>query len=44
MTEDEGADRTRAAYSAANLERLAALKKTYDPDDFFRHTKGLGGG
>ena len=24
------------AYGAANYERLAALKKKYDPDNFFR--------
>jgi FAD/FMN-containing dehydrogenase len=41
MTEDEGSDRTRAAYSAASLARLAELKRRLDPDDLFRHTKRL---
>ena len=39
LTEEEGADRIAAAYGPANLERLAALKRKYDPDDLFRHTK-----
>ena len=44
LTEDEGADRTEAAYGKAILERLAALKRKYDPDDLFRHTKRVIGG
>ena len=39
LTEEEGADRIEAAYGRSTLERLAALKRKYDPDDFFRHTK-----
>jgi FAD/FMN-containing dehydrogenase len=39
LTEEEGADRIEAAYGRANLERLAAVKRKYDPDDLFRHTK-----
>jgi FAD/FMN-containing dehydrogenase len=39
LTEEEGADRIEAAYGRANLQRLAALKRKYDPDDLFRHTK-----
>lgn len=34
MTADEGAGRIRATY-AANYERLAAIKKKYDPTNFF---------
>jgi FAD/FMN-containing dehydrogenase len=43
LTEEEGADRIEAAYGRANLERLAALKRKYDPDDLFRHTKRVSG-
>jgi FAD/FMN-containing dehydrogenase len=39
LTEDEGADRTAAAYGKPTLEKLAALKKKYDPTNLFRHTK-----
>jgi FAD/FMN-containing dehydrogenase len=39
LTEEEGADRVEAAYGRSILERLATLKRRYDPDDFFRHTK-----
>lgn len=39
LTEEEGADRIEAAYGRANLSRLAALKRRYDPEDLFRHTK-----
>ncbi|MBI3917872.1 MAG: FAD-binding oxidoreductase [Betaproteobacteria bacterium] len=39
LTEEEGADRIEAAYGRSILQRLAALKRKYDPDDFFRHTK-----
>ncbi len=43
LTEEEGAERIEAAYGRAILDRLAALKKRYDPDDFFRHTKRVSG-
>jgi FAD/FMN-containing dehydrogenase len=39
LTEEEGADRIEAAYGRANLEKLAAIKRKYDPEDLFRHTK-----
>ena len=32
---DEGEDRIREAYGAEKYERLKALKKQYDPDNFF---------
>ncbi|HXH87340.1 MAG TPA: FAD-binding oxidoreductase [Gaiellaceae bacterium] len=33
---DEGADRIRAAYGDAKFDRLQALKRKLDPDNFFR--------
>jgi FAD/FMN-containing dehydrogenase len=41
LTEEEGRDRVEAAYSPADLARLAALKRKYDPENLFRHTKGI---
>jgi len=43
LTEEEGHDRVEAAYGRSNLDRLAALKQVYDPDNFFRHTKSVSG-
>lgn len=43
LTEEEGADRIEAAYGRSTLDRLAAIKQTYDPDDLFRHTKRISG-
>jgi FAD/FMN-containing dehydrogenase len=43
LTEDEGRDRVEAAYGRPILDRLAMLKNAYDPENFFRHTKGVGG-
>lgn len=42
LTEEEGADRIEAAYGRATLQRLAALKQRFDPDNLFRHTKPVG--
>jgi FAD/FMN-containing dehydrogenase len=33
---DEGADRIKSSYGPEKYERLTALKKKYDPDNFFR--------
>jgi FAD binding domain/Berberine and berberine like len=33
---EEGADRIREAYGRAKYDRLTALKRKYDPDNFFR--------
>ncbi len=37
---DEGADQIRSAYGA-NYERLAALKKKYDPTNLFSHNQNI---
>jgi hypothetical protein len=37
---DEGEDRTRSAYGA-NYERLAAVKRAVDPDNFFRVNRNV---
>ena len=33
---DDGPDETRSIYGDAKLARLAALKRTWDPDNVFR--------
>jgi len=43
LTEDEGADRIAAAYGRPTLERLAALKRRFDPEGLFNHTKSVTG-
>jgi hypothetical protein len=39
--DDEGQDRVRAAYGPARYRRLAALKKRWDPDNFFRCNQNI---
>ncbi|HRF71936.1 MAG TPA: FAD-binding oxidoreductase [Accumulibacter sp.] len=43
LTEEEGAERIAAAYGKTNLKRLAELKKRFDPDRLFHHTKNIDG-
>jgi len=43
LTQEEGADRIEAAYGRPALDKLAALKRQWDPDGFFCHTKGVMG-
>ena len=38
---DEGADRVRQAYGARQYERLAGLKRKYDPTNFFRLNQNI---
>jgi FAD/FMN-containing dehydrogenase len=40
LTEDDGADRTRAAYGR-NYERLASTKRVWDPKNLFRMNKNI---
>jgi FAD/FMN-containing dehydrogenase len=40
LTDDEGDDRTRAAFRA-NYARLAAVKATWDPENLFRANKNI---
>ena len=41
LTEEEGDERTRAAYRT-NYARLAQLKEIWDPDNLFRTNKNIG--
>jgi hypothetical protein len=43
LTEEEGASRIVAAYGRPTLDKLGALKRRYDPENFFRHTKSVSG-
>jgi FAD/FMN-containing dehydrogenase len=38
---DEGEDRIRQAYGPARYDRLKALKRKYDPDNFFRLNQNI---
>jgi len=38
---DEGEERTREAYGAEKYGRLKALKRRYDPDNFFRRNQNI---
>jgi hypothetical protein len=38
---DEGEDRIRQAYGADKYDRLKALKRKYDPDNFFRINQNI---
>jgi hypothetical protein len=38
---EEGEDRVREAYGAAKYDRLKALKRRYDPDNFFRLNQNI---
>jgi FAD/FMN-containing dehydrogenase len=38
---DEGEDRIREAYGPARYDRLKQLKRTYDPDNFFRINQNI---
>jgi FAD/FMN-containing dehydrogenase len=42
--QEEGQDRIRAAYGPEKYERLKALKRKWDPDNFFRINQNISPG
>jgi hypothetical protein len=38
---EEGVDRIREAYGVEKFARLKALKRSYDPENFFRHNQNI---
>jgi len=38
---DEGEERVREAYGASKYDRLKALKRKYDPDNFFQLNQNI---
>lgn len=41
QSEDEGDDRVKSTYGTTKLQRLSALKKKYDPSNFFRLNRNI---
>ena len=41
LNQEEAGSRIADAYGAGNLGKLAELKRKYDPENLFRHTKSV---